>query len=234
MAHVDVARLRQIRRNGWRMRVARLVMTLRYRPAPSHFLDYQTRTELHLPFEGEWFVHWGGRSMGQNRHARAVDQRFAYDFVIVRNGYSCRLEKISNEDYYCFGQPILAPADGLVREVRNDVADNQPGLMNRDAIGGNYLILEHGNDEYSFLAHLRQGSVRVEAGDRVTRGVVLGECGNSGHSTEPHLHYHLQNTSPWFNGEGLPAFFCNYLVKGERIGRGEPRGGSFVSPEGGR
>src|SRR5690625_27705 len=56
--------------------------------APSQFLEYETVTELRLPFEGEWFVFWGGRDVRQNYHAETVDQRFAYDFVIVRDGGS--------------------------------------------------------------------------------------------------------------------------------------------------
>lgn len=197
----------------------------------SAYLDYQTQASLQLPFEGEWMVFWGGREVASNYHAQAVDQRFAYDFVITRNRSSFRGEGTSNADYHCFGQPILAPAAGSVVAVENGVADNRPGIMNPLRPLGNHVILDHGNDEYSFLAHFKQGSVEVKQGEQVEAGEHLGLCGNSGNSSEPHLHYHLQNTPEPFAGEGLPAQFNDYLANGQPVERGEPVKGQRIQPE---
>lgn len=200
--------------------------------APSDYLDYQTKTTLRLPFNEEWTVFWGGRSVSQNYHAAHVDQRFAYDLVVVEDGRTHRGEGRTNEDYHCFGLGILAPARGRVVEARDDLPDNTPGEMNPAVPPGNHVILDHGNGEYSFLAHLMQGSARVRLGDEVETGDTLGLCGNSGNSSEPHLHYHLQNSPEFGRGEGLPARFLDYVADGEPVARGEPVQGQRVRPAG--
>jgi murein DD-endopeptidase MepM/ murein hydrolase activator NlpD len=102
--------------------------------------------------------------------------------------------------------------------------------MDERAVFGNHVVLEHGDGEFSVLAHLRHGSVAVEAGDRVRRGQRLGACGNSGRSSEPHLHYHLQDGPVPGRAAGLPAIFRGYLADGEPVGRGEPIRGQTVRP----
>jgi murein DD-endopeptidase MepM/ murein hydrolase activator NlpD len=199
--------------------------------APSSYLEYQTKTNLRLPFDGEWFVFWGGRTVEQNHHAASTDQRFAYDFVVVKNDVTHQGEGVANEDYYCFGLEILAPANGVVVVATDGVPDQTPGKLNPAQPAGNYVVLDHQNGEFSFLAHLQQGSVAVAEGDEVQTGEVLGRCGNSGNSSEPHLHYHLQTTAILFGGEGLPAQFQNYMANGEAVTRGEPERGQTVEPQ---
>ena len=89
-------------------------------------------------------------------------------------------------------------------------------------------IIDHENGEFSFLAHLKKSTIVVTAGDRIEIGQYLGLCGNSGHSSEPHLHYHLQNTPVFFQGEGLPSQFQSYVADGKEIERGEPIYGQYV------
>lgn len=198
--------------------------------APSEHLNYSTKAALHLPFREEWFVFWGGRSVQDNYHAAYPDQRFAYDFLIVKNDTTHVGDGTRNEDYYCFGKEILAPASGKVVEAVDAVADNTPGVENMNAQEplGNYVILDHGNAEFSFLVHLQHGSVAVKQGDMVEAGQLLGLCGNSGHSSEPHLHYHLQTTAIFQQGEGLPAQFQSYMADGEPVERGEPTRGQYI------
>lgn len=217
-------RIRKCPKTGWRNLLARQLAGLTKRPAATEFLDYQTQTALHLPFAGEWYVYWGGRSVARNKHALARDQRFAYDFLILargRSGQSYRGSGENNTDYYCFGQPVYAPADGGVVRAENELPDNTPGEMNPKAVLGNCVILDHGCGEFSFFAHFRHGTVVVRAGERVRCGQLLAQCGNSGNSSEPHLHYHLQNTSVPFRGDGLPAFFVEYVADGKPVARGE-------------
>jgi len=230
---MNPARLRSLPKTGWRNRVARLLYSLRRRPAPTKLLDYETRTRLLLPFEGEWYVYWGRRSVSQNHHAIARDQRFGYDFLILRKARSFTGTGDKNDDYYCFGLPVVAPAAGIVVGVAGDLPDNTPGIMSPQQPLGNHVILDHGNGEFSFLAHLKQGSVRVSLGERVDRGTLLGACGNSGNSSEPHLHLHLQTSAILFRGEGLPAFFCDYSVGAKHVARGEPIAGQTIRPAAG-
>jgi murein DD-endopeptidase MepM/ murein hydrolase activator NlpD len=198
--------------------------------APSDYLAYETKTRLRLPFAGEWYVFWGGRKISQNYHAISKGQRFACDLVIRKEGSSHTGEGKRNEDYYCFGQPILAPAAGTVRAAEGEIDDNAPGVMNPRRPVGNHVILDHGNGESSVLAHLRKGSLRVKTGDRVKVGQVLGMCGNSGNSSEPHLHYHLQNSPEFGKGDGLPAQFVDYSADGQPVDRGEPTRGQRIQP----
>jgi hypothetical protein len=177
-----------------------------------------------LPFDGQWYVAWGGRTVAENVHAAMRDQRFAYDFYMQENGKSYRTTGKENADYLCFGQPVLAPGAGTIVEVGDGIEDNVPGVNNAFGrrIFGNHVIIDHGQSEFSILGHMMNGSTRVKVGDSVDAGAPLGLCGNSGHSTEPHLHYHLQNTGVFAHGDGLPAQFRNYTSNGRFVESGEP------------
>ncbi len=196
--------------------------------APTTKSDYQTRAALRLPFEGAWDVAWGGRTIEQNQHAAVADQRFAYDFLVVEGGTTHRGDGTRNEDYFAYGRPVLAPAAGRVVAVVDGIAENVPGSMDAAHLAGNHVVLDHGNGEFSLLAHLVPGSLTVKPGDQVVAGQKLGRCGNSGHSSEPHLHYHLQTTSHVGQGEGLPAPFVEYVADGSRVARGEPTKGQHI------
>ncbi|MHC4845579.1 MAG: M23 family metallopeptidase [Planctomycetota bacterium] len=216
----------------WTMDGAGTVVGLHYQPAPSEapgpYEDYRTRSNLRLPFEDRWYVFWGGRSAVENYHVVARDQRYAYDLVVVADGSTHRGDGTANEQYYAFGRPIVAPADGRVVNTANDVPDNRPGLMNAIQPLGNHVIIDHGNGEFSFLAHFQQFSVLVRPGQEVRKGQVLARCGNSGNSSEPHLHYHLQDSPRFGQGDGLPAQFQGYELNGEKVWRGEPTRGQAV------
>ncbi|PKV50254.1 peptidase M23-like protein [Aquimarina sp. MAR_2010_214] len=190
--------------------------------ADSAYLNYETKSELELPFNEEWWVFWGGRSVRENYHAALKEQRFALDIVQKVDGSTHTGKGSKNEDYYCFGKPLNAPGNGKIVEVVNDIEDNIPGVFNRDFPTGNRVIIDHENGEFSILAHFKKGSIIVSVGDTVVKGQELGKAGNSGNSSEPHLHYHLQTTADPFNGEGLPAKFLNYYADGVLIEKGEP------------
>lgn len=207
-------------------------------PPPSPYLDYQTRARLRLPFAapaagGRWYVGWGGRDAIRNYHVQAPDQRFAYDFLVSRGADVFAGDGARNEDHYCWGEPVLAPAAGTVVEAVGDVPDNaRPGVQREGAPPpGNHVVLDHGGGEYSLLAHFRVGSLAVRRGQRVAAGALLGRCGNSGRSTVPHLHYHLQTGAAFRQGVGLPAFFNDYLADDRPVTRGEPVRGQRILPQ---
>jgi murein DD-endopeptidase MepM/ murein hydrolase activator NlpD len=94
---------------------------------------------------------------------------------------------------------------------------------------GNFVIIKHAEKEYSFIAHLKKDSVAVKAGDKVKQGQVIGLCGNSGHSTEPHIHFHLQDSSSFWIAAGLPVRFGNFSARAPGKETEEVRSSSFVS-----
>ncbi len=196
--------------------------------ASSKYLTYNTKTDLILPFTDEWFVYWGGRTITDNYHSAYSDQRFAYDFLQVKEKKTFANNGDKNEDYYCFAKKVLAPGKGKVVSVENNILDNVPGEMNPKNTLGNYIVIDHLNGEFSFLAHFKQGSIKLKVGDTVTQGQVIGLCGNSGNSSEPHIHYHIQNTSVFGKGEGLPAIFKSYKESNRVVEVGEPTRGQLV------
>lgn len=199
--------------------------------AESRFLDYRTKAELHLPFTGEWFVVWGGRTLEQNYHAADRAQRFALDMLIYRSGITHTGDATKLESYYCWDQPILSPGAGTIAAVVSDLPDNPIGETDAANPAGNHVVIDLGNSEYAFLGHLRQGSVRVAVGDTVAVGDELGRCGNSGNTSEPHLHMHLQTTPTLADGEGLPAQFVNYFADGYPVDRDELMAGQQIATQ---
>jgi hypothetical protein len=174
-------------------------------------------TPLSLPFKGQWMVFWGGDTAEQNQHHDVSNQKYAFDFIGVgENGKTRKGKTQANEDYFAFGREILAPADGEVTDVINGVRDNTPGSMNPFSALGNAVLIQHGKYEVSVLAHLKVNSVTVKVGDKVKRGQVIGLCGNSGNSSEPHLHFHVQNTTVIQDGTGMKCYFQKVVIKGEK------------------
>ena len=191
-----------------------------------------SKARLSLPFRGTWWVVWGGPTELQNYHVVAPDQRHAYDLLVWRRGATYRGVGTNNADYWAWGRPIVAPAAGTVVEAVDGIRDNRPQVEveNREAPAGNHVVVDLGNGEYALLAHMRKGSVRVRAGDRVGPGDLLGLTGNSGNSSEPHLHFHLQDRPELFTGaRGLPVAFVGYRADGRRIARGTPVQGQFLA-----
>ncbi len=187
---------------------------------------YIQLTMLTLPFMGRWSVLQGhnGRWTHKGRG------RYAWDFVIRDDeGHQHRGDGGRLEDYYCWSLPVLAPAPGRVIAVENSVPDNPPGSAQTERNWGNYLLLDHGNGEVSLLAHFKQKSISVRSGDSVERGQVLGQCGNSGRSQVPHIHYQLQyGAVP--GGISLPAVLSEAVVDGEISANVQPEPGSRVEP----
>lgn len=195
---------------------------------PSPYSEHQTRAALRLPFDGEWTVVWGGRTVSDNYHAVVPQQRFALDVLVVRDGRSHINDGQQLSDYHCWGMPIVSPGDGTVVAVHDGEPDQPIGQQDPSKPAGNHVLIDHGTGEYSLLAHLQNGSVAPEVGQAVRGGQPLGLCGNSGNTTEPHLHYHLQDSPDPTAGEGMPAQFVSYLADGEQVDRGELSRGERV------
>ena len=187
------------------------------------YLNYKTKTVLELPFDDEWYITAGGKSLEENHHfAPHRHQRYALDIVQVINRRGYTGDGSKNEDYYCFGKRLNAPGDGKIVTVVNNIEDNVPGILNEKQAWGNYIVIDHLNGEYSCMVHFKKNSIIVAVGDNVVRGQMVGQAGNSGNSTGPHLHYHLQTTASSTTGVGLPMQFQNYYADDVFTERGEP------------
>jgi hypothetical protein len=175
--------------------------------------DHDSTTTLVPPFDGEWTTVNGGVTKATSHSWGIVSQRYAYDFLVTDDEGSTHSGDGSDlTDYYAFGRPIRAPAAGTVVGVTDGLRDHpHPGSgwleWRTWCIAGNCVTIEHADGEYSVFAHLQQGSVAVTPGDRVERGAVVGACGNSGFSTEPHLHYQLQDHPNFWLAAGLVPRF---------------------------
>lgn len=170
-------------------------------------------TKMQLPFKGEWTVFWGGDTEAQNYHVVAKMQKNAFDIVIKdASGKHFKTDGKSNEDYYAFGQDLMSPCDAEVVFAVDGVKDNVPGKMNTMHTLGNSVLLKTSNNEYIVFAHLKQGSVKVKPGQQIKTGQLLGLCGNSGNSSEAHLHFHLQDMEDFNQATGIKCFFEKLTV----------------------
>jgi hypothetical protein len=167
---------------------------------------------VRLPSNLPLRVAWGGDSIKTNYHAVAPDQRWAYDLVI--EPYFSGSSKL--EDYGCYGTPVVAPIGGRVVSAHDGEPDEIPGVVsdNFEAPTGNHVVILMDTNTYLVIAHLKNGSVLVEKGDTVVEGQEIGQCGNSGNTSEPHIHIHHQRQDPTVFpinfAEGLPLYFRDH------------------------
>jgi hypothetical protein len=157
-------------------------------------------------------VVWGGNSIETNYHAAVPDQRWAYDLLV--EPYLTGSSDL--EDYGCYGVPVVAPTSGLVVNAHDGEPDETPGVTSNNVIAptGNHVVIQLETGTYLVIAHLQPGSVAVQPGDQVAEGQVIGACGNSGNTSEPHIHIHHQRQDPAVFplnfAEGLPLYFRDH------------------------
>ncbi len=163
---------------------------------------------IYLPFFGEWTI-----TQGHNgEYTHKTDWRHALDFEITdEEGKTFKGSGDLPEDYYCFDKTIIAPADGQIETIVDNIEDNVIGKKDLEHNWGNTIIIKHSEQLYSKLSHLKNGSIVVKEGDKVKKGDPLGRCGNSGLSPYPHLHFQLQAT-PYIGSKTLDYPISNYLI----------------------
>jgi hypothetical protein len=193
---------------------------------------YVPRTSLAMPVRGRVLV-WDGHDF-QSHHRRwnwthpmlasncitSNAGRYSYDFVLLGADDSLHTGGgAEHAQWNGWEAEVRAPAAGRVVAATGEHPDDGSfdiGKLCADELVmyGNVVVIDHGNGEMSVLAHLRQGSVAVRAGDQVRQGDVVARVGSSGSSLFPHLHYQLV-TGVGHGAEGLPSYFS-----GARIRRG--------------
>ena len=122
-------------------------------------------------------------------------------------------------DYEIFDQIVYSPCDGQVVAARDDLPDNPPPLVDIGNPEGNHVILRC-SAAWVLLAHMKQGSLIPRRHDHVATGQPLGRVGNSGNSSEPHLHIqavHVNGPEDRLTGRALPVLFDGVFPVTNRI-----------------
>lgn len=144
---------------------------------------------LQLPFMGEWTVTQAHH--GDFTHKGEWAE--AFDFMITDSeNKTYSNQGLELTDYYCFNKPVLATADGIVEIIVDSIDDNEIGQIDTVNNWGNSIVIRHTTGLYTQVSHLRKGTCKVTIGEFVTKGTLLANCGNSGRSPEPHLHFQAQ------------------------------------------
>jgi murein DD-endopeptidase MepM/ murein hydrolase activator NlpD len=211
---------------------------------------FTPRTELSLPLAGRTIVYDGHDFYGHHRRLGLADDfavqlgitsnfmRYSYDLIPVDSaGEMAHGDRADNRSWIGFGMPVLAPGGGRVVAAVDTAKDDRqivmPAIM-QDVINlyGNYLVIDHGNGEFSLLGHIRQGSLRVRVGDAVRPEQVVAAIGAAGSSNMPHLHYELRTGAGMRGVEGLPSYFRGYTrhlgSRSVRVALGSPDTGEII------
>ena len=202
---------------------------LRFLTNLKRFPNFYTPT-LSLPFLGCRVVTQGFN--GDYTHKSLWCH--ALDFEILdESGKPHPDQRTKLEDAYTYGTAILSPCDGVVISVVSDVVDNELGEENLLQNWGNLVVVLNDLGWYVLLSHFKRDGIIVYKNQRVTRGQLLGYCGNSGRSPLPHLH--LQVQAAWFPGATTIPFrirnFISHHASGETVlTTGIPREGDLISP----
>lgn len=181
--------------------------------------------------------HWG--SLVAVNGDLTIPQRYALDLVgIDAEGHAMRpgvknIQKSSYADWIGYGAQVIAVADGVVRATRDGEQEHQPlspqpepPSLTANGLFGNYVVLELAPGVFASYAHLKKGSVKLKPGDRVHRGQLLGQLGQSGNSAAPHLHFQLSTAATFEGSEGLPYVFESFELlgpetEGQLFGQGD-------------
>ena len=175
----------------------------------SHAADYR------LPFEERWFVMAGGDTINVNHHMVERSQWFGLDFMKTGGPGNRSVAKNDGqalEDFYSWGAAVVSPVAGVVRVVHDGEADHPIGGRDKKNAFGNYVVIEAGPKEFVYLAHFQKGSIAVQEGDQIKAGKVLGKCGNSGNTSGPHIHMHVQDQLHPYTGVGQNVSFQGIVV----------------------
>lgn len=217
---------------------------------------------LALPFAGRWLVQNSPARRVPSHGVDVLGQRYAIDFV----GVDDRHRTAPNRDwrtflatepatrFFAFGRPLLSPVDGVVVHVHDGEPDHaarrsQLALVpyalgqtarlreGQDALAGNHLVIrDNASEMFVAMAHLRKESLQVSMGDDVILGQQVGECGNSGNSTQPHLHLQVTDSADLGVARGVPLEFATHRQWGPgrraglRVLSGIPGEGVIVAP----
>ncbi len=175
---------------------------------------------------GRWFA--SGGYAGKAGHRKALfpqgntlvnAQRYAIDWLLMTDdNHAFKGEGKNCAHFAGYGKPLIAVADGTVVGVIDRFEDQVPGTAKGDQLpfypGGNTAVIDIGDGNYAFYAHMKPGSVKVKEGQKVKRGDHIGDLGSSGNSSAPHLHFHVMSGPSILGSPSVPYVFDSFVVNG--------------------
>ena len=222
---------------------------------------------ISLPFAGRWLVQNSPARRVPSHGVDLLGERYAIDFVGVddqrrsadRNDWRTYFAAEPPQRFFSFGRPVLAPADGVVVAAHDGEIDHQarrsqltlvPYALGQrarlregvNAVAGNHLIIAlRASGAFLAVVHLQAGSQSVSVGDTVLTGQPIAACGNSGNSTQPHLHVQVMDSPDLSVAQGVPMVFRRFTEwtrregnRADRVGQvrelAVPQEGSVVAP----
>ena len=199
------------------------------------------------PFDGAWLTVWGGDNEFLNYHATSPQQRHAFDLVVWKDGTTHSGDGMEVEDYYAYGQTLYAPVSGKIVAVESSLPNMPPQIAQiadlalaekaaeqaaNQSPAGNHVVIQTEVGLFVYLAHMKPGSATVAVGDTVEVGDILGQVGNTGNTSEPHVHIHTQNSLDLFDptAAGIPMVWNNVSISGKPATDAAPEQGDIVEP----
>jgi murein DD-endopeptidase MepM/ murein hydrolase activator NlpD len=167
-----------------------------------------------------------------------IGQRYAIDWVeLGADGKTYTGAIHDNVSYHAYNLEIHAAADGKIVEVKDGLPENVPNSdkfavpITDETVAGNHIIEDLGSGHFAAYAHLRPGTIKVKVGDTVHSGEVIGRLGNTGNSTEPHLHFQLCDAPSFLKSEGLPFAIDQFVRQDYRLDKAASGGQKLILGE---
>lgn len=181
-------------------------------------VQYKNKNQYIFPLKGN--ISTCGNFNSLVEHRQHYSMEFAFDMAQYNVEQKlCFKENMDDKDYIIYGKDIFAIADGEVVDCYHsfDMVSSwdweiRKGYIDRYGLAaqcGNYVVLKHANEEYSFYGHMLKDSLTIKKGDKVSQGQVIGKVGNTGLSNCPHLHFQLMDGPDFLSSRGLPCSFTN-------------------------
>ncbi len=184
------------------------------------FAQVRAKGDYSVPFRsGIWFVGQGGDTLNVNAHMGVPEQEYGIDIVRTESRSLTKGEGKLTTDYFSFGETVISPCEGIVVDCHSESKDNGIGESDTKNVYGNYVLIKVLENEYVVLAHFKQKSLRIKTGDVLKSGDILGLVGNSGNTTFPHIHMHIQDAPQLGTGHGLLFAFsrAHVVVSGTEL-----------------
>lgn len=176
-----------------------------------------SKNKYRLPFDGVWYIEFGGVTKKTSHSWDIIGQRYAYDFEIRVDNKPYQGDYHDKKNFFSFSKNIICPCDGVIVDLVNlypdtKIVDDRKTVCDVSDIRGNYILIKHNYNEYSMICHILKDSFKVDVGDYVKEGQVLAQVGNSGNTMGPHIHFQIQNGYDFKYARGIPIKFKNVKI----------------------